>query len=289
MLEPLNDVAKDAVDKGKKTIAKRFGGVLPAYIVTSWLAFNWSNIAFLFMSKATVEQRIQAIAGIPNLLMIYLVCPIVVGFILALVTPLAEWGISVATSNFNVKAKRAEEVADANLDKYIKGIKEITFQTENRIGKLTFERDSLREEVKELTKKSDELLRSITRSYDSLASIVLRANYLQEKLNEFKLSKQLTPSELQNFLNKTFPQSERIEALQRRSVLEANLGPTASNYLLDGKPKPLEANIELVKELLIVTGVIGKETLAETIKQDLPNNPKKENSGPDLEKTNPQT
>ena len=260
MIEGLKEAAKDAgseiKDGIKEAAAKRFGGALPAYIATSWIAFNWSNIALLFMSKVPVEQRIQAIIGQENLYREYLVYPIIMGIILAFATPVAEYFIRLKTSKYDVGARRAEQAAEQEFTEKLNKKAEDILIRESRITELKREKASLTRDNMALVEKSDELINNIRNGYDSIVSIILRSNYLTAKINEIKDTENLSQEKIKQILEKTFTTQEILNAYKRNAEIQAKNGPTAANYLLEGNPKPLEANDNLVKELLAVTGVI---------------------------------
>lgn len=260
MLDEIKDMVKDSGKNAKEgvkdIVAKRFGGVLPAYIATSWLAFNWSNIALLFMSKASVEQRIQAISGQKDLYWDYLIYPVATGILLSLITPVAEFILKKFTSKFNVGAQRAEEKADLDFsEKLSKKNEEITIR-DSRTDELRMESEALHGENLALKNKNDELIKEIRGGYDNIVSIILRAKYLIEKINNAKSLGSLSQNQINELFEKTFTSTEINNAYKRKAALEAQIGPAATNYLLEGKPSPLEANEKLVKELLAVSGVI---------------------------------
>lgn len=54
----MDDGLKESVTLALK---ERLSNPLWGYILLSWIGFNWQNIAKLFMSKKTVEERITDI------------------------------------------------------------------------------------------------------------------------------------------------------------------------------------------------------------------------------------
>lgn len=257
MVDGLKDTGKEIIDGMKDAAAKRFGGALPAYIATSWLAFNWSNIALLFMSKVPVEQRIQAILGQPNVYVEYFLYPVVIGVILSFVTPIAEYLIKIITSRFEVGARRAEQAADqAFTDKLTKKAEDIQTR-ESRISELRKENHDLFADNISLIKKSDELIESITARYDDIISIILRSSHLAEKIDDVMKDGKLSQEVLKDLFENTFTAQEVKDALKRRAKIQSVFGPTAADYLFEGNPNPLEANVKFVEEILAAAGVVS--------------------------------
>lgn len=148
----------------KTIVLERLKHPLLGYISFSWLACNWSNIAFLFMSQAKVEDRITAILNQPNLWSNYFCLPVVIGTIFALFSPYLQSTfelvhskakrqsnlikISLARSDF--QASNATYVAKLEFDVYEANQKRLQKEEEAQI-------ESLEERFKELTKSVEEL------------------------------------------------------------------------------------------------------------------------------------
>lgn len=79
----MNDVSESL----KETIKTRLSNPLWGYIALSWLGFNWQNIATLFMGTQPVNFRIYEITSQDWFYTHYLIAPIVVGFLLAIISP----------------------------------------------------------------------------------------------------------------------------------------------------------------------------------------------------------
>lgn len=84
----------DIKEEAKKAIVERLGNPILGYIACSWLACNWSNIAFLFMSNEKVEVRIAGILAQPDLWWNNFFIPIIVGVSLYISLPYAQLGLS---------------------------------------------------------------------------------------------------------------------------------------------------------------------------------------------------
>lgn len=75
----------------ENAILKRFDSPLFGFIFLSWLATNWSNIFFLFLSKRTIEERIHALTNLSLVdYLQYLFLPIFIGIALAIIYPYAQ-------------------------------------------------------------------------------------------------------------------------------------------------------------------------------------------------------
>jgi len=51
------DVVKEGSGEFFKGLAGRFAGPCAAYITTSWLAYNWSNIVFCSCQKIQLKKE----------------------------------------------------------------------------------------------------------------------------------------------------------------------------------------------------------------------------------------
>lgn len=91
----------DIKDSLIQTIRERFGNPMWGYIALSWLGFNWKNIAILFVSKSTIEERIKVVTSQDYLYLHYLIIPVVVGCVLAASSPYIKWAFSRRMSTVN--------------------------------------------------------------------------------------------------------------------------------------------------------------------------------------------
>ncbi|MCZ4061164.1 hypothetical protein O3W44_21795 [Pantoea sp. LMR881] len=117
MSEIIKDAANDAVNHVKETFSHRFNGAFTAYVATSWVAYNWSNIALLFMSNVPVEQRLQAIYGQDWLYTQYLIVPVMTGFLLSILMPGMNAFVSNLTAIFTAHSEAGQELARLKVGK----------------------------------------------------------------------------------------------------------------------------------------------------------------------------
>ncbi|AMG56150.1 MULTISPECIES: hypothetical protein [Pantoea] len=170
----------DGVKEGSaeffKGLAGRFAGPCAAYITTSWLAYNWSNIIFLFMSKAPVEKRITAIYGQDNLYYNYLVLPVLTGIALSITMPGLNALISNFTAYFKAKIHYADEKA-IDREEIAKKIRENKKkEIDAKIETLEAEKKALATEITDLQSKSYDLKASISAQNLKILALALRTN-----------------------------------------------------------------------------------------------------------------
>ncbi|HFX7051898.1 TPA: hypothetical protein ACIFO7_002508 [Klebsiella pneumoniae] len=150
----------DIKDSIIQTIRERFGNPMWGYIALSWFGFNWKNIAILFFSKSTIEERIKTVTSQDYIYLHYLIIPVVVGCVLAASAPYIKWAFSKAheygesmlnevdkrrinaayqkdidTANKKVERDFAARIAEADKQKELVEIeetkKQLPYKTEN--------------------------------------------------------------------------------------------------------------------------------------------------------------
>jgi hypothetical protein len=89
----MDDGLKESVTLALK---ERLSNPLWGYILLSWIGFNWQNIAKLFMSKKTVEERITDIVSQDWFYVHFLVAPLILGVLLAIISPYLKQWLSAA-------------------------------------------------------------------------------------------------------------------------------------------------------------------------------------------------
>lgn len=85
-----------------QAVKERLSSPLWGYILFSWISINWKNLAILFMSDKTVEDRISEISTQEWFYLEYFFTPIIIGVLLAILSPYFKQWLSVTH-------KRAEE------------------------------------------------------------------------------------------------------------------------------------------------------------------------------------
>ncbi|HHL4462670.1 TPA: hypothetical protein ACQ74M_000923 [Escherichia coli] len=84
------------LDSTMQAINDRIKSPLWGYIILAWVWFNWPNLAMLFMSDAPVKFRIDYILSQEYFYVHYLLAPVFFGSVLTVITPYAQWLLSLA-------------------------------------------------------------------------------------------------------------------------------------------------------------------------------------------------
>ncbi|WP_105637094.1 hypothetical protein [Cronobacter dublinensis] len=169
------DELKDLI---KNSLADRLQSPLYGYISFSWLACNWSNVAYLLMSKVRVEDRINAILNQPNLWWNYFVVPIIVGSSLAIFSPyfrswLLHLHAGAVAKEYDVRIQQAaKKVALDNAEKLAQEQENTRFLIEKEKQKRELiitedeqkKADSLKEQVEQLLKNAESARREMQES-----------------------------------------------------------------------------------------------------------------------------
>ena len=109
----MDDGLKESVTLALK---ERLSNPLWGYILLSWIGFNWQNIAKLFMSKKTVEERITDIISQDWFYVHFLVAPLILGVFLAIISPyLKQW---LSAAHKRADKKQREDLKQKIIDKY---------------------------------------------------------------------------------------------------------------------------------------------------------------------------
>lgn len=98
------------------TINERLSSPLWGYIFFSWIGFNWQNIAKLFMSKKSVEDRIIEITSQDWMFFHYILAPVLLGCILAIASPYIHQYLSLTHKLANKKKRESDK--DKIIEKY---------------------------------------------------------------------------------------------------------------------------------------------------------------------------
>ncbi|WFW79831.1 hypothetical protein NFJ83_10135 [Citrobacter braakii] len=213
MSEGVSDSLKDA-------LAERIKSPVWGYIAISWFGFNWKNLAVLFMSKETVQERINHIITQENYLLYGYTIPILIGLGLAVISPygqlilsyLHKWGDglhrknlsdrkssryqeSIQLSDLKVKADRAEKrqnIIEDALDKAEeeKGKRETlkTKELESERDLLVAKIDSLKLSANETQKILDVYRSDVIKYHYKIARLLNLTNQVLEVKNEFDLA-----------------------------------------------------------------------------------------------------
>lgn len=213
----------DIKDSIIQTIRERFGNPMWGYIALSWFGFNWKNIAILFFSKSTIEERIKVVISQDYLYLHYLIIPVVVGCVLAASSPYIKWAFSKAheygesmlnevdkrrinaayqkdidTANKKVERDFAARIAEADKQKELVEIeetkKQLPYKTDNLIkehGVLTEQCSTLDHNISIYNQQKDEL-------ENEIKSLKLKVNNIVEIFNRYNSPS--THESIQRFL-----------------------------------------------------------------------------------------
>ncbi|MCA6984750.1 hypothetical protein LF942_19940 [Pectobacterium brasiliense] len=104
-----------------QAIKERFTSPLWGYIILSWCGFNWKNFAILFASKETIEKRLEIITSQEYFYTHHLITPVIIGCILAAISPYLKWLLSKAhefgeSMLINVDKKRITDNYQKEID-----------------------------------------------------------------------------------------------------------------------------------------------------------------------------
>lgn len=178
------DVVKEGSGEFFKGLAGRFAGPCAAYITTSWLAYNWSNIVFLFMSKNPVEKRIAAIYAEDDLYYNYLFLPIVTGIILSIAMPGLNALISNFTSYFKAKIHYADEKAIDKEEIAKKGREYKKQAIDAKMDLLEANKNTLTTEISTLQATYDDLKKN---TYDERVKIFSLTLRVMRFINDYSI------------------------------------------------------------------------------------------------------
>lgn len=170
------DGMKEGSTEFFKGLAGRFAGPCAAYITTSWLAYNWSNIIFLLMSEAPIEKRITAIYSQDNLYFNYLFLPVLTGIALSIAMPGLNALISNFTAYFKAKIRYADEKAMDREEIAKKSREKKKKEIDAKTKILDTQKEVLEKEITDLQRQSFELKTSIVDQELKILALALRTN-----------------------------------------------------------------------------------------------------------------
>lgn len=265
MSEGLKEVTTDAMEAAKQSLINRFSGAFTAYVVTTWLAINWSDIAILFMSTASVEQRIQAIYGQHGFWLYTLFLPVTIGFSLSIIIPAINAIVVSLTSYFSAKSETSLKRARIKVESELEEQNAKKFAITARLDQLKTDRNYLTSEVEILESKKKALLDSISTSYNDMLTIILRHEKLLKDINPLFKDKPFSYDELKEKLDDLFTMHERHTAELWRQEIRDTWGLEMAQTLLEGRPEKLTADKDLVKELLLASRIeVSKDNSSTT-------------------------
>lgn len=251
MSEGLKEAATDAVEAAKQSLINRFSGAFTAYVVTTWLAINWSDIAILFMSTVSVEQRIQAIYGQHAFWLYSVILPVIIGFLLSIIIPGINAIVVSFTSYFLARSETSQRRARIRVEIEIEKQNSKKLAITARLDQLRTERNYITTEIDSLQSKKDELIESITICHRDILTISLRCQKLINEMDSLFRKEELSLENIKEIVNNLFTPNERRNAEGWRQEVRDTFGLDAAQALLEGRPGILTVDNELVKELLL--------------------------------------
>jgi len=168
----MDDSLKESITLALK---ERLSNPLWGYILLSWTGFNWQNIATLFMSKKTVEERINYIIHQDWFYVHFLVTPLILGIFLAIISPYLKQWLSAAHKRADKRQRKdlkqkiidkydddiaiAEKKVEANKAQELAEEKEHTkiIQEQEKQKREVLDTKTIEENFKKLEKRRDEI------------------------------------------------------------------------------------------------------------------------------------
>lgn len=232
----MEDDLKESITQAVK---ERLASPLWGYIFLSWLGFNWQNIAILFMSDKTVEERISGITCHHWFFAHYLIAPIFLGAVLAAASPylhqllawahkkakektrqslknkiiqkyeddidIAEKKVDAETATELAKAKRLKEITRVDEEK--KRISLDTIELEKKYK----QRESDLEEIEKSLKSTESKIKQLN---DKGADAALKAHILFRAISEGKIK----TDDLRKLISEIFTNSDYVWANEQLMV-----------------------------------------------------------------------
>ncbi|MBN3159446.1 hypothetical protein [Pectobacterium brasiliense] len=221
----------------ENAIAKRFDSPLFGFVLLSWLATNWSNIFYLFLSEKKIEERIKTITNLNY--MDCLFSPVFIGVALAIIYPYAQilldnlqrkaMSIRFAEEKSRLKVayetmielsslKARAESADEDANKKIQNEKEILKKKQEveleliEVKKLADEAIINQEKETKIKKeqekqfildnKIEELVKSVADMKTDLLNLEGRINSKEKQLEEINKEYELTVESVKKIIEK---------------------------------------------------------------------------------------
>lgn len=244
------------LDSTMQAINDRIKSPLWGYIILAWVWFNWPNLAMLFMSDAPVKFRIDYILSQEYFYVHYLLAPIFCGSVLAVITPYAQWLLSLAQkwatdkhsenvyltkekeyldsirlTGLKVRAAREEEKENAKIDADIKAEVERGKREELVTEELQTEKKLIQKEIynlKLLVSKEKQTIENMEIEKEKLQDLIVAS---LEVMNDFfKVDNSRSLQQLKSRVEELLTVSD-IEASTIRNALRQKKELTSSQRL----------------------------------------------------------
>lgn len=212
----MSDITKEPMEQVKQAFKDRISSPLWGYVFFSWLGFNWQNIARLFMSKKPVEERIVDITSQSWFIPHYIILPVVMGAILAALSPyLQEW---LAAAHKRAEDKKNEKILAEELR-----LIDVDMLKKEKLTKLS--------KVAEHTEQSEKekLERQNARNESRIALIKLRETALTKSTQN--IEKLYTESQIK--LNSVLDEIKQAEEKYKIKIEAINNAAEALNKIAE--------------------------------------------------------
>ncbi|HHV8780957.1 TPA: hypothetical protein ACUP6U_000538 [Escherichia coli] len=259
------------LDSTMQAINDRIKSPLWGYIILAWVWFNWPNLAMLFMSDAPVKFRIDYILSQEYFYAHYLLAPVFFGGVLAVITPYAQWLLSLAQkwatdkhsenvyltkekeyldsirlTGLKVRAAREEEKENAKIDADIKAEVERGKREELVTEELQTEKKLIQKEIynlKLLVSKEKQTIENMEIEKEKLQDLIVASLEVMDDF--FKVDNSRSLQQLKSRVEELLTVSD-IEASTIRNALRQKKELTSSQTMkmLD----MVEAKIKKEKE-----------------------------------------
>lgn len=222
-----------------EAIKERVSSPLWGYIILSWFGFNWQNVAILFMSKASVNTRIEQIMAHEWFYTHFLVAPLIVGSVLAIASPYFHWVLSllqgwakdwhrtannaflskeykatVAMADARAEVESADELARAKAKLEIEKVNQAIKQESINTQSLLDEQDKLNATAEELRSRITELQERRKSLYLQIDSMVINAVAIRD-LIEKAVKGEADMEDVKDEIKRTISPTLLSEALDR--------------------------------------------------------------------------
>ncbi|HAI6183158.1 TPA: hypothetical protein HJT69_002742 [Escherichia coli] len=244
------------LDSTMQAINDRIKSPLWGYIILAWVWFNWPNLAMLFMSDAPVKFRIDYILSQEYFYVHYLLAPVFFGSVLAVITPYAQWLLSLAQkwatdkhsenvyltkekeylnsirlTGLKVRVAREEEKENAKIDADIKAEVERGKREELVTEELQTEKKLIQKEInnlKQLVSKEKQTIENIEIEKERLQDLIVASLEVMDDF--FKVDNSRSLQQLKSRVEELLTVSD-IEASTIRNALRQKKELTSTQAL----------------------------------------------------------
>jgi len=210
----MSEITKEPVEQIKQAFKDRVSIPLWGYVFFSWFGFNWQNIAKLFMSKREVEVRIIEITSQEWFFVHYIFFPVILGAVLAAVSPYLQQWLSIAHKR--AEKKQREEIKQKIIDKYDDDIDIAGKKVEaNKAHELAEEKENTKV-VQEKEKQKREVL-DTKAIEENIKQLEKRKHDIELLIKELEVQAEKNQEDLLYSRNKVFKAIKLVNKLNETS------------------------------------------------------------------------